>query len=299
MRITIAGASGFIGKALVAHLEHAGHAIHILGRKPRKGLSPGASFSIWDPEREDPLAEGIASANAVIHLAGEPVAQRWTPSAKRHIRSSRVDGTQRLVKTLSSLARPPEILVTASAVGYYGDRADEVLGESSGPGAGFLPEVCVAWERAAETAVAAGIRVVMVRTGLVLGKDGGALDRMLPPFRIGLGGKLGSGRQWMPWIHLDDLCRLFEFALKTPRIHGPLNGVGPNPVRNAEFTVALGRALRRPAILPIPEFAIRILYGEMSQILFHSQRAMPLAAQEAGFQFHHPELFATLKEMVA
>lgn len=298
MRITVSGATGFIGRELVIRLQEAGHQVHILGRTLRKGLSPAVLFSVWDPERGLPPLESLESADAVIHLAGEPVAQRWTPKIKQKIRDSRVLGTQRLVEALGQCGQRPKVLVCASAVGYYGDRGDEVLEESAKPGTGFLSNVCQEWEKAAAECSKLGMRVVQVRTGVVLGKDGGALARMLPPFKVGVGGRLGSGEQWMPWIHIEDLARLMQFAVENSSLSGPVNGAAPNLVTNADFTVALGRALSRPAIFPVPLFAIRLLFGEMSEILIASQRAVPKAAQEAGFSFEHPEVYAALREAV-
>ncbi|MEZ5402087.1 MAG: TIGR01777 family oxidoreductase [Bryobacteraceae bacterium] len=298
MRIILTGATGFIGSRLVPMLEGAGHSTRILGRSPRPGLPQGSGFSIWDPAKGPPPREALDGCDAVIHLAGEPVAQRWSPEIKRRIRSSRIDVTGQLVEALSELSAKPKVLVCASAVGCYGDRGDEVLTESSSAGKGFLAGVCVEWERAANAAAGLGLRVVLLRTGIVLGRGGGALERMLPPFRVGLGGKLGSGKQWMPWIHLDDLCAMIHFAVERPEVQGPLNGTAPNPVRNEEFTRALGRALQRPALIPVPEFAIRLLYGEMAQIMFASQRAVPRAALAAGFEFRFPELFGALKDVL-
>jgi uncharacterized protein (TIGR01777 family) len=298
MRVTVTGATGFVGRTLVPQLQSDGHEVHILGRAPRKGLSPGLQFSIWDPEKGPPPLESLSGAGAVIHLAGEPVAQRWSPSVKERIRNSRVEGTNRLVEALARADSRPEVLVCASAVGYYGDRGDELLEEDATPGKGFLPDVCREWEKSARAAERLGMRVVMVRTGVVLGKGGGALSKMLPPFKAGVGGRLGSGKQWMPWIHIEDLARLIQFAVETASVKGPINGVAPNPVTNSDFTIALARALRRPAIFPVPLFAIRLLFGEMSEILTSSQRAVPKAALDAGFKFHHPEVYAALKDMV-
>ncbi|MBL8291969.1 MAG: TIGR01777 family oxidoreductase [Bryobacterales bacterium] len=298
MQVTITGASGFIGRRLVSQLEAAGHTIHVLGRSPRKGGSPSAHFSVWEPEKGPPPPAALA-ADAVIHLAGEPVSQRWSPEVKRRIRDSRVIGTQQLVAGLGQAEQRPKVLVTASAVGYYGDRGNEVLTESAGPGDTFLSRICVEWEAAANEARSLGMRVVPVRTGLVLGKGGGALEKMLPLFKAGVGGKLGAGTQWMPWVHLDDLVSLMVRAVEDGSWDGPVNGAAPNPVTNADFTAALGRAVHRPALLPVPEFAVKVLYGEMAQILFHSQRVIPQFPLSAGFEFRHPELFGALKAILA
>ena len=276
MKIAVTGASGFIGRRLSARLTAAGHTVLPL----KRGFSA--------PDLDD--------CDAVVNLAGEPVAQRWTAEVKREIHDSRVNSTRKLVGALGA-ERRPRILVSASAVGYYGDRGDEVLTESSSPGQGFLPEVCVEWEREALAARERGVRVAMIRIGLVLGPGGGALEKMVTPFRFGVGGRLGSGAQWMPWVHLDDLCALFEFALTLP-VEGPLNGAAPNPVTNADFTRALARTLHRPAILPVPRFAIDLLYGEMAQILFASQRVVPRAVEAASFRFHFDDVAQALRAVL-
>ena len=278
MNISISGASGFIGRHLMKSLAQAGHSLRALSRHA-------------------PPAESLREADAIIHLAGEPVAQRWTAAAKQRILDSRVVGTRNLVEALAALPRRPEALICASAIGYYGSRGDEILTESSAPGSGFLPEVCVAWEREAQAAEAFGIRVVRVRTGVVLDANGGALVRMLPPFRMGLGGRLGSGRQWMSWIHLEDLAALFQFAVES-QVRGPLNAVAPNPVTNSDFTRELAHALRRPAVFPVPEFALKMLFGEMADVLLASQRVAPAAAEAAGFRFRFPQLAPALEGLL-
>jgi uncharacterized protein (TIGR01777 family) len=275
------------------NLAAAGHSLHVLSRHAGTNLPPGVRLSVWDASRGEPPADSLQDVDAVIHLAGEPVAQRWNAHARQAIRQSRVTGTRNLVQALAKLPKKPEVLVCASAVGYYGSRGDEILNESSSPGADYLAQICVDWEQEAQAAEASGIRVVRVRTGLVLDARGGALPRMLPPFRMGVGGKLGSGKHWMSWIHLEDLAALFQFALANP-VTGPLNGVAPNPVINADFTRALAAAVHRPAIFPVPAFALRLLFGEMSEILLSSQRALPQAAEAAGFRFRYPELAPAL-----
>ena len=293
MRIAITGASGLIGRRLLKNLAAAGHSLHVLSRHAGTNLPPGVRLSVWDASRGEPPADSLQDVDAVVHLAGEPVAQRWNAHARQAIRQSRVTGTRNLVQALAKLPKKPEVLVCASAVGYYGSRGDEILNESSSPGADYLAQICVDWEQEAQAAEASGIRVVRVRTGLVLDARGGALPRMLPPFRMGVGGKLGSGKHWMSWIHLEDLAALFQFALANP-VTGPLNGVAPNPVINADFTRALAAAVHRPAIFPVPAFALRLLFGEMSEILLSSQRALPQAAEAAGFRFRYPELAPAL-----
>jgi uncharacterized protein (TIGR01777 family) len=235
----------------------------------------------------------LDGCTAVVHLAGEPVAQRWTASVKERIRMSRVEGTRLLVEEIKRSQKPPSTLVCASAIGYYGDRGDEILRETSPPGADFLASSCLEWERAARGAEEAGTRVTSVRIGIVLG-NGGALSKMLPPFRLGLGGPLGSGRQWMSWVHIDDLVELVLLALKDPRISGPLNGVAPEPVRNSEFTKALAAALHRPAFMPVPVFGLRLLFGEMATVMIASQRVIPEAASQAGFQFRYQNIRSAL-----
>jgi len=261
MNIAVTGASGMIGRRVC----------EVLAARP---------------VRRDHLEQDLAGADAVVHLAGEPIAQRWTSAARHRILESRDAGTLRLVRAMEAMPRPPAVLVSASAVGYYGSRGDEVLTEDSSPGTGFLPEVCLAWERGA---AAFHGRVVRLRIGVVLSRRGGALPRMLTPFRLGVGGRVGSGRQWMSWIHIDDLVGIIRFALEHP-VEGVWNATSPNPVTNADFTRAVAEALHRPAIFPVPAAALRLLFGEMSEVLLGSQRVQPQAAVNAGFTFAHPEV---------
>jgi uncharacterized protein (TIGR01777 family) len=297
MNITISGASGFIGRRLLKVLGSAGHSLHVLSRHAGANMPPGVRLSVWDPMKGQPPRESLENAEAVINLAGEPVAQRWTAEVKRRIRESRVLGTRHLVEALSSLPRRPGVLVAASAVGYYGSRGDELLDESSPPGEGFLPEVCVAWEKEAHAAAALGMRVASIRIGVVLDPRGGALARMLLPFRLGAGGRLGSGNQWMAWIHLADLAEQFRYALDNP-VSGVWNGVAPVPVTNREFTKELARALHRPALFPVPPLALKMVFGEMSEVLLASQRVAPRAAQAAGFRFRFPQLGPALADLL-
>ena len=225
------------------------------------------------------------------------MAQRWSDSVKQLIRDSRVVGTRNLVAGLKAMKRPPDALISSSAVGYYGSRGDEVLKESAGPSDSWLSEVCVEWEREAEAASGFGVRVAPIRTGLVLDPRGGALHQMLPPFRMGVAGKLGSGTQWMSWIHLADLASLFQFAVETP-VRGPMNGVAPYPVTNADFTQELAKVLHRPALISVPITALRLLYGEMAEVLMSSQRAIPAAAEAAGFRFRFPQLGPALANLL-
>jgi uncharacterized protein (TIGR01777 family) len=277
MNVAITGASGFIGRAVAEHLRSAGHTVRAVSL--RTTLSP----------------DSLAGSNAVIHLAGEPVAQRWTASARDKIVRSRVEGTRALVAAMR--AQPPQVLVSASAVGYYGSRGDEVLTESAPPAEDFLGRVAASWEEEAKAAEPLGVRVARLRIGLVLGRNGGALARMLLPFRLGLGGRLGSGHQWMSWIHIGDLIALIAFLLKESTVRGVFNATSPFPATNREFTRALAEAVHRPAIFPVPALALRLLFGEMSQVLLASQRAFPDAAQRAGFVFEHPDIYATLAQL--
>jgi uncharacterized protein (TIGR01777 family) len=270
----------------------------VLSRHAGTNLPPGVKLSVWDPVKGLPPDESLRDAGAVIHLAGEPVAQRWSEDARRRIRESRVTGTRNLVAGMAKLAQRPGVLVSASAVGYYGSRGDEVLDESASPAGGFLGELCAAWEQEAQAAEALGVRVVRMRTGLVLDARGGALKRMLPPFRMGVGGKLGDGCHWMSWIHVEDLAALYRFAAENDAAHGAFNGVAPNPVTNADFTRALASAVRRPAIFPMPAFTLKLLFGEMSEILLDSQRVAPKAAESAGFRFRFPELAGALADVL-
>ncbi len=294
MNYLITGATGFIGRALVDELLARGQSVNYLGRKRSTTLDARAAFHIWNPN--EPLSlNSVPRLDAVINLAGEPVAQRWTKEVKRRIYESRVEGTRRLVDALADLRYKPAVLVSASAVGYYGDRGEEILTESSLPGGNFLAEVCVDWEREALRAQEHGIRVVLPRIATVLGRGGGALPKMATPFRLGIGGRFGSGKQWMCWIHLRDLVQLLIFAAENANASGPLNAASPEPVRNREFTSVLARALHRPAIFPAPEFALRLVLGEMSEFLFASERVIPEATQKAGFRFEYSSLDQALR----
>jgi uncharacterized protein (TIGR01777 family) len=298
MTITITGATGFIGSKLVQKLMDRGHNLHVLGRKRSDNLPSAVKFWAWDSMRGEPPAESLEGSGAVIHLAGEPVAQRWNSAVKQRIRDSRVNGTGNLVSAISKLSRRPHILVNASAIGIYGSRGDEILTEQSPPGAGFLATVTSDWELAAGRAEPLGLRVVRVRIGVVLGREGGALSEMLPPFRAGLGGKLASGHQWMSWIHVEDLIDLMLFALENPAIRGSVNAVSSNPVRNEEFTKELGATLHRPAILTVPHFVIKLRLGELAGEILSSQRVLPQAAEKAGYRFQHPQLGEALRHLL-
>ena len=297
MTITMTGASGMIGRRLLKNFAAAGHDVRVLSRHAGTNLPGGIKLFAWDPTKGLPPEESLRDSDAVVHLAGEPVAQRWNDAVKQRIRDSRVMGTRNLVTGLSRLARRPAALICASAVGYYGSRGDEVLSESAGPSNSWLSEVCVEWEREAEVAGTLGMRVVCVRTGLVLDPRGGALQRMLPPFRMGVGGRLGSGKQWMPWIHLADLAALYQFAVETT-VRGAVNGVAPNPVTNGEFTRELAKAVHRPAIFAVPLIALKLMFGEMAEVLLASQRVVATAAESAGFRFQYPQLGPALKNLL-
>jgi uncharacterized protein (TIGR01777 family) len=298
MKISVTGATGFIGSHLIEALLEDGHKVVAIGRTRGARLPPAVQFLEWRSMDAEPPRDVFASADAVVHLAGEPVSQRWTPQVKQRIRSSRVDGTRNLVNALSKQSPRPRVLVCASAIGYYGSRGDEVLTETSGPGRDFLAQLVVDWEDAARQAEALGVRVALLRLGIVLGKDGGALAKMLFPFRLGLGGRLASGRQWMSWIHVDDVVGLIRFALENPAAGVPLNATAPQPVTNREFTRELAVALHRPAIFPVPGFALKLLFGEMGEVIFGSQRVIPKSAQDAGFQFQYPELRGALIQLL-
>lgn len=299
MNITITGGTGFIGRRLVARLLAGNHSLHLLVRHARIGLGPQVQCSIWNALDIEPAPESLAEADAVIHLAGEPVSQRWTPAAKRRILESRVEGTRRLIEALSRQSHRPSVLVCASAVGFYGSRGDAILTESAGQGEGFLAEVCTVWEKTADAALKLGMRVVKLRTGMTLGKEGGALAQMLTPFRWGVGGKVASGGQWVSWIHVEDLAELIQFVVENAGLSGPVNATAPNPVTNAEFTKELAAALRRPAFLTLPAAALHGVYGEMAEIILASQRAVPQAALSAGFRFRYPDLRAALRNLLA
>jgi uncharacterized protein (TIGR01777 family) len=280
MEIAVTGAAGFVGRRVVERLSRGGQTVHAVSL------------------RTAPRSQDFENCEAVIHLAGEPVAQRWTAAARERIRVSRVDGTRSLVMALGGLAEPPRVLISASAIGYYGSRGDEILTESSGPAGDFLGKLAVDWEREAKQAEKLGIRVVLLRIGVVLGRGGGALDRMLVPFRLGLGGKIGAGNQWMSWVHLDDLAELVAFALATPELTGAVNATAPNPVTNADFTRELAHAVHRPAIFPVPQLALNLLFGEMASIIYASQRVLPDAACRKGFQFRYSSIRTALYEIL-
>ncbi|MFM1904132.1 MAG: hypothetical protein RLZZ440_2032 [Planctomycetota bacterium] len=299
MKALVTGGTGFVGRQLLGLLDRP----IVLSRDParaQRSLAATAGRVIgWDPLAGPPPAEAFEGVDVVFHLAGESVAEgRWTAAQKARIRDSRVIGTRHLVAGLAQVEPRPRTLVSASAVGYYGDRGEEELTEASPPGNDFLAEVCQAWEREAVAAEQHGLRVVLARTGIVLGQ-GGALAKMLTPFRLGAGGPLGNGRQWMPWIHVADLARMYVHAAESSSIRGPMNAVGPHPVRNSEFTKALGRALHRPAFMPAPYLGLRLVFGEFAKVLFASQRVLPRVAVDSGFRFDYPRIEEALAAIVA
>ena len=270
---------------------------HEIVRLVRPGSAPARAQLSWDPESGAIDREGLEGLDAVVHLAGENIASgRWTAARRARLTRSRVAGTTLLSETLAGLSKPPAVLVSASAIGFYGDRGDERLDERSAAGRGFLPELATAWEASTESAERAGIRVVKLRIGIVLSPKGGALAKMLPPFRLGLGGRLGSGRQIMSWIALADLVGAMRFAIVKPALSGAVNATAPGAVSNAEFTRTLARVLRRPAILPLPAFALRVLFGELAdEALLAGARVLPRRLEEEGFRFEHPELEEALR----
>jgi uncharacterized protein (TIGR01777 family) len=297
MRTLVTGATGFVGKRLLAKLERP----VVLSRDGAKAEKSLADFGVkafsWNVQAEPPPQAAFDGIDAVIHLAGDPVAEgRWTAAKKARIRDSRIIGTRNLVATLAALNHKPSVLVSASAIGYYGSRGDELLDERSSAGNDFLAEVCAGWEREALAAADLGVRVAIVRIGIVLGEKGGALAKMLTPFKLGLGSPLGSGRQYMSWVHIDDLVNEFLFAAREQHVHGPLNGVAPNPVTNREFTKTLGKVLQRPTFMPaVPGFALKTMLGDFGEVLLASQRVQPKAAEAAGFTFRNRDLEPTLR----
>lgn len=297
MKVLITGSSGAIGAALAPRLERAGNDVVHLSRRPG---GPGRSTILWDPAAGRIDAAGLEGVDAVVHLAGENIAGgRWTPERKRAIRESRVFGTGLLAERLAGLSRRPRVIVSASALGWYGDRGSEILTEDSAPGRGFLADVCREWEAAAGPARAAGIRTVHLRIGIVLTPESGALKEMMTPFRWGIGGPLGHGRQWMSWITLHDLVRAFEHLLGAESVSGPVNGVSPGAVTNAEFSRTLARVMRRPGLIPAPAIALKLLVGEMAEaLLLSSARLAPTRLLSSGFVFDQPALEAALRELL-
>ncbi len=293
-RILVSGVSGPIGAALLPSFKTRGYEVTRLVR----GATAGDGQISWDPAK--PIApEAVSGFDAVIHLAGESIVGRWTAEKKRRIRDSRVVGTGNLAHALAHAKDKPQVFVCSSAIGFYGDRGDEILNEESVPGKGFLPDVCREWEAATRPAVDAGIRMVQMRTGVVLSPTGGALGKMLTPFKMGVGGKIGNGRQWMSWIDVQDMVGAIHHILKSDLVQGPVNLVAPKPVTNSEFTQTLASVLSRPAIFPVPAFVVKLAFGEMGEtVLLGSQRVEPAQLVASGYPFRFSELRASLEAML-
>jgi uncharacterized protein (TIGR01777 family) len=295
-RVTVTGATGLIGPPVVAALQQAGAEVSVLSRDPGRAEASlkragcAAVAFAWDLMAEPAPAEALDGRSAVVHLAGENIAQRWNEKAKRAIRETRVTGTRNLLAGMRAAESPPRTLVSSSGVGYYGPHGEEPLDEEAPPGRNFLAQVCVEWEAEAQKAQAFGARVVCIRTGVVLDKDGGALEKMLPPFKLGIGGPVAGGRQYMSWVHRDDVVGMIATAAQDERWSGPVNATAPTPVSNREFARELGHALKRPALLPVPGAALGLLYGEMAGLITEGARVVPAKALVLGYEFAHPEL---------
>lgn len=289
MRILVSGGTGFIGQALCPQLTQDGHDVIVWSRQPHPEVFEGVTAI----QRLDELSG--PNPDVVINLAGAPIADgRWTEKRKRLLVDSRVDTTGKLVEWMHAMESPPKALISASAVGYYGEQGDRVITEETPPTSGFTHDLCVQWENEALKAESLGVRVCLVRTGVVLDRDGGALAKMLLPFKMGAGGRLGSGEHYFPWIHRADIVAIYQWLVENEQASGPYNASAPNPVTNAEFTRALGRALKRPTLFPMPKPVLRLLFGEMSELLLVSNRMMPTRLLDEGFEFHYPELKQTL-----
>ncbi len=301
MRVLVTGASGRIGGALCEALLRRGDEVIGLTRDPEKARAaqPQVAWHAWEPTLERPAAEAFEGVDGVVNLVGEPINQRWTDEAKRRIMESRRTATHNLVGAIQGLETKPKVLVSQSAVGYYGSRGDEVVDESSEPGKSFDAEVCVEWEKAAREVEPSGVRLAIVRTGQVMETGGGILGELLLPFKLGLGGPLAGGRQWVPWIHLSDEVGIFVWALDTDSVSGVVNGTAPNPVTNKDWSKALGRALHRPAVLPIPGLAVEAKFGsEFGKVAQGGQRALPKRTEELGYAFKFPEIDGALRDLV-
>jgi uncharacterized protein (TIGR01777 family) len=296
--VTVTGATGLIGSAVVRELRARGDEVTVLSRDParaRARFGGDVEAAAWEP----PPTEALAGRDGVVHLAGENIAQRWSEDVKRRIRDSRVRGTRALVEAMRGAEPRPAVLVSMSGVDYYGDRGDALVDEDTPAGDDFLAQVCVEWEREAEAASELGMRVVRTRNGVVLDKHGGALAKMLLPFRLGVGGPVAGGRQYMPWIHRDDIVGIIVRALDDDAFSGAVNATAPEPPTNAEFSKALGRALRRPAVLPVPGLALEALYGDMAQLVTASRRVVPKRLGELGYEYRHPNLDEALRTALA
>ena len=290
MRTLITGGTGFIGQALCPRLAAAGHEVVLLSRQAKPRLPKGAATSVTALDALD-----AGEFGGVINLAGEPIGDgRWTPARRKLLLDSRIETTSRLVEWMQRAKRPPGVLVSASAVGYYGEQGEREITEDTPPTPGFTHDLCAAWEREAARAAALGVRLCIPRIGVVLDRDGGALAKMLPAFRMGAGGRLGSGQHWFPWIHREDMAAILRWLLETPAASGAYNASAPNPVTNEAFTRSLGRALCRPTVLPMPAAALKLLFGEMSELLLVSDRMVPRRLLQEGFQFRYPNLDGAL-----
>lgn len=300
MKVTVTGATGRIGSTLVARLRERGDEVTVLSRDPARATERlGVPAAAWDLKAGPPPAEALAGRDAVVHLAGEDIGQRWSEQVKHEIRASREQGTRHLVDGLRAAEPRPRLLISASGSGYYGPRGDERVDESEPPGGDFVAQVCAAWEHEAQRAEELGLRVIRQRTGPVLDREGGALAKMLPPFRLGVGGPVAGGDQYLPWIHLDDVVGLLLAALGSRDFAGALNASAPEPATNRAFSRALGRALHRPAFAPVPGLALRALYGEMAQIVTEGVRMVPGRAGELGYAFAHPDLDEALRSALS
>ncbi len=302
MRIAVTGATGFIGKSLCRSLLRTGNQLVVFARDTRNAqtLFPGIRVVEWDALEGPPPVGSLDGVDAVVHLLGEGIAKgRWSAKQKEAIRESRVQGTYNLCEALRSSSPRPRLLISSSAIGFYGSRGDEDLEESSARGSGFLGDICEAWETAAMTAEQHGIRTVLLRTGIVLSTEGGALAKMLPPFKMFLGGALGSGKQWMSWIHMEDEVGLIRHILGSDELKGPINATAPGPATNYEFSKTLGKVLGRPAIFPTPALVLKLLLGEMAQeLLLNGQKVLPRRAVSSGYQFRFPELEGALRHLL-
>ena len=297
MRLVVTGATGFIGSALCAALLEQGHALTLLTRGAPRDANTGTKHWLhWTPGTLRDWDAAVDGVDGVINLAGEPIAEKkWTHTQGRRIEKSRIDATHSLVQACAKVRQKPKFLINASAVGYYGPRGDETLTEDAPPGDDFLGVLCQAWEDEAQKAEELGLRVVRLRTGIVLGPGGGALTKMAKPFKFFLGGPLGSGKQWMSWIQLEDLLRMILLVIENPLARGPINATSPNPVQNKEFSRTLGKVIHRPCWAPVPGFALKLALGEMAQMLLTGQRVVPAAAEKLGFQFRYPHLQEALE----
>jgi uncharacterized protein len=306
LRVTVSGATGLIGRALIAALQARGAELTVLSRDPARapatlaaaGLKPVETVP-WDPLKDPAPAQAISGREAVLHLAGENVAQRWTARAKQAIRATRVSGTRHLLDGIRGARDRPAVLVSASAIGYYGAHGEEPLDEEAPPGEGFLARVCADWETEAGRGSELGVRVILLRTGILLDPAGGALAKMLPPFRLGLGGPVAGGRQYVSWIHRDDVVGIVLAALSDERWSGPVNATAPEPCTNRDFSRTLGRVLKRPALVPVPGLALRLLYGEMAEVLTTGARVVPAKPLVLGYRFERPQLDGALRSLLA